>query len=315
MDVNRRTVEIRVGGRYRLGKKIGSGSYGEIYEGSDIFSGEDVAIKLEHLSNPTHYLLHEAKLMKSISSTYFPDMHWYGSAGEYNCMVMKLLGQNLEDLYDFCARNFTLKTIIMIAIETIDRLKYFHENHYIHCDIKPQNLLVSKDNSDNSIYLIDYGSSRRFRDDQTRIHISYKENRLLTGTARYASRNAHMGIEQTRRDDLESFGYVLLYFLKGSLPWQGLKIKDKLEKYEKIKEIKNGYTSNELFKGFPQEFINYMEYCYNLKFEEEPKYTDINNNFKELLKAKDYELDYTYDWITVVSCLLYIIFCVLLEKQ
>lgn len=299
MDVNRRTVEIRVGGRFRLGKKIGSGSFGEIYEGSDIFGGGDVAIKLEHLSNTTQHLLSEAKLMKNIANECFPQMYWYGAAGEYNCMVMELLGQNLEDLYDFCTRNYSLKTVLMIAFEAIERIKYFHEHHYIHCDIKPQNFLVGKGSTESTIYLIDYGLAKRYRDEQTRIHISFKDNKSLTGTARFASKNAHNGIEQTRRDDLESLGYMLLYFLKGSLPWQGLKIKDKAEKYQKIKEIKNSMTSRELFQGFPDEFANYIEYCFNLKFEEEPNYRSLINAFKELFKSKDYEMDFMYDWVTV----------------
>lgn len=301
MDVNRRSVEIRVGGRYRLGKKIGAGSFAEIYEGSDIFGGSDVAIKLEHISTSTNQLLNEAKLMKTLSCETYPQMFWYGVAGEYNCMVMELLGQNLEDLYDFCTRNFTLKTILLITFEAIERIKYFHDHHYIHCDIKPQNFLVGKGDKENTIFLIDYGLSKRYRDEQTRIHISYKDNRSLTGTARYASRNAHNGIEQTRRDDLESLGYIFLYFLKGSLPWQGLKIKEKSEKYEKIKEMKNSITPRELFNGFPEEFVKYMDYCFNLKFEEEPNYRMLINSFKDLYKVSDYEFDNAYDWVTVKS--------------
>ena len=301
MEVNRRSVEIRVGGRYKLGKKIGSGSFGDIYEGSDIFGGGDVAIKLEHMSSNSQQLLNEAKLMKILASDTYPQMHWYGTAGEYNCMVMELLGQNLEDLYDFCTRNFTLKTVILIALEAIERIKYFHDHHYIHCDIKPQNFLVGKGEKENIIFLIDYGISKRYRNEQTRIHISYKDNKSLTGTARFASRNAHNGVEQTRRDDLESLGYIFLYFLKGSLPWQGLKIKEKSEKYQKIREMKNSVSAKDLFKGYPDEFIQYMEYCFNLKFEEEPNYRNMIKMFKELFKNRDYENDLAYDWVTVKS--------------
>lgn len=301
MEVNRRTVEIRVGGRYRLGKKIGAGSFGEIFEGTDIFGGGEVAIKLEHTTNASQQLLNEAKLMKTLANENFPQMHWYGAAGEYNCMVMELLGQNLEELYDYCARNFTLKTVLLIAFEAIERLKYFHEHHFIHCDVKPQNFLAGKGGNESKIYLIDYGLAKRYRDEQTRIHISFKDNKSLTGTARYASRNAHNGIEQTRRDDLESLGYIFLYLLKGKLPWQGLRVKDKAEKYQKIKEMKNTITSKELFQGLPEEFIKYIEYCFNLKFEEEPNYRSLITMFKDLYKTKDYETDAQYDWVTVVS--------------
>ena len=117
--VVQRTVEIRIGGRYRLGKKIGVGSFGEIYEGSDIFGGDDVAIKLEPTTIKCPQLLSEAKLLKSIPGKGIPKMHWYGHSGDYNAMVVDLLGQNLEDLFNFCGRNFTLKTILMIAIEIL----------------------------------------------------------------------------------------------------------------------------------------------------------------------------------------------------
>ena len=126
-----------------------------------------------------------------------------------------------------------------------------------------------------------------------------KENRNLTGTARYASCNAHNGLEQSRRDDLESIGYVLLYLIRGSLPWQGLKCKDKAEKYQKIKEMKMNYTPEKLCQGLPVEFAKYIEYVKKLSFEEEPEYKKYISLFSDLLKAKDYENDYLYDWITV----------------
>ena len=298
-NYSKRTVEIRVGGRYRLGKKIGSGSFGEIYEGTDIFDNSDVAIKLEHNSIKYPQLLFEAKLLKSIPGTGIPQMHWFGIAGEYNSMVMELLGQNLEDLYNFCNRNFTLKTILMITIQILERIKHVHDNHYVHRDIKPENFLVGKGPTEQTIYIIDFGLAKRYRDEHTRIHIPLKENRNLTGTARYASCNAHNGLEQSRRDDMESIGYALLYLLKGSLPWQGLKCKDKNEKYNKIKEIKMSLTPEKLTEGFPIEFAKYISYVKKLQFEEEPEYKKYISMFTDLFKNKDFEMDYIYDWVTV----------------
>lgn len=298
-NYNKRTVEIRVGGRYRLGKKIGAGSFGEIYEGADIFDGSEVAIKLEHNSVKYPQLLFEAKLLKSIPGTGIPQMHWFGIAGEYNAMVMELLGQNLEDLFNFCTRNFTLKTLLLITIQLIERIKHVHDNHYVHRDIKPENFLVGKGSTEQTIYIIDFGLSKRYRDEHTRIHIPLKENRNLTGTARYASRNAHNGLEQSRRDDLESIGYVILYLIRGSLPWQGLKCKDKTDKYQKIKEMKMEYTPEKLCKGLPTEFARYIEFVRNLAYEDEPEYKKYINMFTELFKSKDFENDYLYDWITV----------------
>ncbi len=296
---SKRTVEIRVGGRYRLGKKIGTGAFGEIFEGTDIFDNSSVAIKLEHNSVKYPQLLFEAKLLKSIPSTGIPVMHWFGIAGEYNAMVMDLLGQNLEDLYNYCAKNFSLKTIIMIIIQMIERLKHVHDNHYIHRDIKPENFLIGKENTEKTIYLIDFGLAKRYRDEYTQIHIPLKENRNLTGTARYASCNAHNGLEQSRRDDMESIAYVILYFFRKKLPWQGLKCKDKNEKHAKIKELKMSITPEKLFEGIPKEFADYLTMVKKLGFEDEPAYKSYIQMFNKLFKAKEFEMDYIYDWVTV----------------
>ena len=296
---SKRTVEIRVGGRYRLGKKIGTGAFGEIFEGTDIFDNSSVAIKLEHNSVKYPQLLFEAKLLKSIPSTGIPVMHWFGIAGEYNAMVMDLLGQNLEDLYNYCAKNFSLKTIIMIIIQMIERLKHVHDNHYIHRDIKPENFLIGKENTEKTIYLIDFGLAKRYRDEYTQIHIPLKENRNVTGTARYASCNAHNGLEQSRRDDMESIAYVILYFFRKKLPWQGLKCKDKNEKHAKIKELKMSITPEKLFEGIPKEFADYLTMVKKLGFEDEPAYKSYIQMFNKLFKAKEFEMDYIYDWVTV----------------
>jgi serine/threonine protein kinase len=296
---SKRTVEIRVGGRYRLGKKIGTGSFGEIFEGTDIFDNSAVAIKLEHNTVKYPQLLFEAKLLKSIPGTGIPTMHWFGIAGEYNAMVMELLGQNLEDLFSYCTKNFTLKTILMITIQLIERIKHVHDNNYIHRDIKPQNFLVGKDSTAKTIYILDFGLAKRYRDEHTHIHIPLKENRNLTGTARYASCNAHNGLEQSRRDDMESIAYVILYFFKGKLPWQGLKCKDKNEKYAKIKEMKMSMTPEKLCEGFPNEFAKYLAAIKKLGFEEEPAYKNYIQMFTNLFKSKDFEMDYLYDWVTV----------------
>ena len=296
---SKRTVEIRVGGRYRLGKKIGTGSFGEIFEGTDIFDNSSVAIKLEHNTVKYPQLLFEAKLLKSIPGTGIPTMHWFGIAGEYNAMVMELLGQNLEDLFSYCTKNFTLKTILMITIQLIERIKHVHDNNYIHRDIKPQNFLVGKDSTSKTIYILDFGLAKRYRDEHTHIHIPLKENRNLTGTARYASCNAHNGLEQSRRDDMESIAYVILYFFKGKLPWQGLKCKDKNEKYAKIKEMKMSMTPEKLCEGFPIEFAKYLTAVKKLGFEEEPAYKSYIQMFMNLFKSKDFEMDYLYDWVTV----------------
>jgi hypothetical protein len=145
--------------------------------------------------------------------------------------------------------------------------------------------------------MIDLGLAKRYKDPKTGEHIPYRDNKNLTGTARYASVNTHIGIEQARRDDIESLGFILMYFLKGSLPWQGLPAKTKKEKYDRIRDKKLQTTVESLCKGFPEEFATYFNYCRKLKFEEKPDYPYLRKLFKDLFFRMGYDFDYNYDWI------------------
>mmetsp|Transcript_2394 Transcript_2394/g.2340 ORF Transcript_2394/g.2340 Transcript_2394/m.2340 type:complete len:201 (+) Transcript_2394:7-609(+) len=178
----------------------------------------------------------------------------------------------------------------------IQRIEFLHNNHFIHRDMKPDNFLVGMNKKQHIVYLIDFGLAKRFRDPKTGEHIPYKDNKSLTGTARYASVNTHLGIEQSRRDDLESIGFILIYFLKGTLPWQGLQAKTKNDKYERIKEKKTQTTIESLTRGLPEEFATYLNYCRNLKFEEKPDYNYMRKLFKDVSNRSGFEFDYSYDW-------------------
>jgi len=147
------------------------------------------------------------------------------------------------------------------------------------------------------VYVIDFGLSKRFEDARTRVHIPYRENKQLTGTPRYASINAHLGIEQSRRDDLESLGYVLLYFLRGSLPWQGLKAPNKKRKYKLISDTKLGTSLEHLCRGVPDEFRMYMEYCKALRFTDKPDYSFLRKRFQALAARNGIEYDSVFDWM------------------
>lgn len=219
-----------------------------------------------------------------------------GTEGDYSVMVMDILGPSLEDLASYCKKKFTLKTILMIADQTLKRIEYIHSKNVIHRDIKPDNFLIGIGKMSHIIYMVDFGLAKRYRDPKTGEHISYKDNKSLTGTARYASINTHLGIEQSRRDDMEGLGFVLMYFNRGTLPWQGLNAKTKKEKYEKIKEKKINISFEQLCQGYPSEFLEYLNYCHNLKFEEKPDYSYLRKILKDLFILKNYEYDNIYDW-------------------
>jgi len=290
-------MELRVGKKYRLGRKIGSGSFGDIYLGTNMATGEEVAIKLESTKTKHPQLLYESKIYRILHGGLgIPTVRWYGVEGDYNVMVLDLLGPSLEDLFNYCGRRFNLKTVLMLADQLLSRLEYVHTKSFIHRDVKPDNFLIGLGKRQNIIHIIDFGLAKKYRDPRTHQHIPYRDNKNLTGTARYASINTHIGIEQSRRDDLESLGYVLMYFIRGSLPWQGLKANTKKQKYERIMDRKMSTSTEQLCKGYPAEFRSYFEYCRSLRFEDRPDYAYLKRLFKELFYRKGYQYDNMFDW-------------------
>jgi serine/threonine protein kinase len=181
----------------------------------------------------------------------------------------------------------------------LDRLEFIHSKNIIHRDIKPDNFMTGRGENEKNIYIIDFGLAKKFRSSRTLVQYPYIKKKKLTGTARYASIHALEEYEQSRRDDLESVGYVLLYFLRGSLPWQGLKVKTKEERYQKILEKKKETTSEELCKNFPEEFQEYVTYTRNLGYTDDPDYDMLKGLFSSLLCDKMGEnFDFIYDWTT-----------------
>ncbi|XP_042403895.1 casein kinase 1-like protein 2 isoform X3 [Zingiber officinale] len=317
-------MEPRVGNKFRLGRKIGSGSFGEIYLGTNIQTNEEVAIKLENVKTKHPQLLYESKLYRilqggsngkfalihasssfQVSSHFFfpisssagiPNVRWFGVEGDYNVLVMDLLGPSLEDLFNFCSRKLSLKTVLMLADQMLNRVEFVHSKSFLHRDIKPDNFIMGLGRRANQVYIIDFGLAKKYRDTSTHQHIPYRENKNLTGTARYASVNTHLGIEQSRRDDLESLGYVLMYFLRGSLPWQGLKAGTKKQKYERISEKKVATSIEALCRGYPTEFASYFHYCRSLRFEDKPDYAYLKRLYRELFIREGFQFDYVFDW-------------------
>ncbi|KAF8740954.1 hypothetical protein AX14_006432 [Amanita brunnescens Koide BX004] len=289
-----------IGGHYRVGKKIGEGSFGVVFEGTKLPSNTPVAIKFEPRKSDAPQLRDEFRSYKTLSGTPgIPQVHHFGQEGLHNVLVIDLLGPNLEDLFDMCGRKFSIKTVCMAAKQMITRVQAVHDKSLIYRDIKPDNFLIGVPGTKNAnlIQIIDFGMAKHYRDPKTKVHIPYRERKSLSGTARYMSINTHLGREQSRRDDLESLGHVFMYFLRGGLPWQGLRAATNKQKYEKIGEKKQNTPITELCDGFPEEFAIYMNYVRKLGFEETPDYDFLRELFTKVMKAIGEPEDGVYDWM------------------
>jgi serine/threonine protein kinase len=268
--------------RYLLCDRIGSGSFGDVYAGIDKTTMNAVAFKVEQRTQKPQQLHDEHKVYKAISqSVGVPRVHFMGNNARLNVMIMDRLGQDLERLFLKCKRKFSTQTLCLLAIQMLDRIEHHHANGYVHRDLKPQNFVMGVENSSNAnvVHLIDYGLCRKYLDAYGK-HVMYSESHALAGTPRYVSINCHLGIQQTRRDDLESIAYVLLYFWFGSLPWQGITGEDKLEKYQRILNRKLQYTSDKLCAGAPSAVKEFLDYCRRLEFDECPDYEKLRALFR-----------------------------------
>ncbi|CAR29299.1 ZYRO0G05412p [Zygosaccharomyces rouxii] len=289
-----------VGLHYKIGKKIGEGSFGVLFEGTNMINGVPVAIKFEPRKTEAPQLKDEYRTYKILAGTLgIPQAYYFGQEGLHNILVIDLLGPSLEDLFDWCGRRFSVKTVVQVAVQMVTLIEDLHARDLIYRDIKPDNFLVGRPQQpdENKVHLIDFGMAKQYRDPKTKQHIPYREKKSLSGTARYMSINTHLGREQSRRDDMEAMGHVFFYFLRGQLPWQGLKAPNNKQKYEKIGEKKRTTNVYDLSQGLPIQFGRYLELVRNLSFEETPDYEGYRRLLLSVLDDLGQTADGEYDWM------------------
>lgn len=270
-------------GEYRIEHKIGKGSFGEVFQCADA-TGNKFAVKLEprrvrgrRRRGPSQLEYEERIYQHLKGGAGIPTVNTFFTEGDYNVMVMKLLGKSIQSVFESSSRKLPLLSVIAIGLKVLSHLSFVHSRGFLHRDIKPQNILLSASPRDPQIYLIDFGLSKRFWDNGG--HIPYKDRkRGLTGTPRYCSINAMLGVEQSRRDDLESLGYVIIYLANGKLPWMGLSSNRKSSngsRHGDILRIKQSVSNRELCKGLPRGIYDYMSTVKRLRFDEKPNYNAL----------------------------------------
>lgn len=299
--MEKKSIFPDIGDDFEILTKLKEGGFGEVFLAKNKKSNQEVVVKLEKNVIKAR-LVHEIRIYQYLAQdpcvkAHIPSIHFYGENNFEDYMVMDYMGLNLQQLLKLCGGKFSLKTVLMIADQMLERVQFIHSKGILHRDIKPDNFVIGRGEDNNKVFLIDFGSSDSYLDSQGR-HIPWAEtDPFMMATVLFASINNHLWQLPFRKDDLESLGFCLCYFLKGRLPWQGL-IGERIEYRTRSMKMHELPT---VYEELPEEFEAYVRYCRKIDWCEEPDYNFLKNLFKKLFINKGFELDYIYDWVPLLN--------------
>ena len=279
--------------------RLGRGSFGNVYLFLNNATDEEVAVKVELIGSENSSLKNEYKIYKALEGEYgFPKIYDYTTISKYNVLVMEILGDSIEGLFNKAGKHFSFLTTLMVIEQILTRIEYMHKKNLIHRDIKPGNFMIGRGEKRNVIYAIDFGLSKKYRSSSTGLHIRYRDGKDVTGTPIYVSVNTHLGIEQTRRDDIEAIGYMMIYLMKGYLPWQNVPNDNPKKKNDAIKNSKIRTKLPVLCEGLPNECIDFIQYARNMRFDDKPDYKYLRHLLKKMALKKGLNWDTSqFDWM------------------
>lgn len=282
--------------RIHFKRKVGEGRFGKVYKGENKETGELVAIKREDDASRWSYLQQEAAVYARLRDTVgFPNLQWFGRQGNATVLVLPYLGRSLHQLLAECGGTFTVKTVLMIAYQILDRLEFLHRKGIVHCDINPRNILVGHGRDRWTFFLVDFGLSKFYLNDEGE-HVPCREDDVIVGTMRYISLNVHHKRTCSRRDDLESLAYMLIFMLRGTLPWAGLRENTITRMERKVRRLKQHTPIEEICAGVPREFQVFLQEVRKLGYDEEPKYAQYREMFMKLFRSCGFVYDLRFDW-------------------
>ena len=284
--------------RYRLKGPIGTGGFGAVFFGEDIKAHREVAIKIQSDPAKLPELQNEAEIYDALKGTTgFPMYYGQGCDHERHYIAVELLGKSVDSLSKEHGRKFSLKTCLMLIDQMIMRIEYVHNKGYIHKDLKPENFLLGMGSKSNTVHLIDFGLSVRYLDKDGN-HLRGNNWQEFAGTPIFASVNTMSGDSVSRRDDMQSLGYVFVYLMLGTLPWIEIiaGTRDKAQ-FPAILASKTSTSPEKLCAGLPEEFARYMKAVTGLAFEERPDYAGYRQMFRDLFIRSGFVYDNKFDWL------------------